>query len=102
MIDDDRVDAVSDAIAEVESGMFDVAVVLGTNVSVIRNDVLDSLEGYETKYFELRKVLNRLDALTKALPFVRLDRSPPKDVVRLYRDFRHDAIRILQGKDLIR
>lgn len=99
MIDDDRLDAVSDAIAEVESGMFDVAVVLGTKVSVIRNDVLDELEKYEIKYFELRKVLDRLDAHTQQkLPVLRLQQIPPRATIDAYCAFREDAIRILKGK----
>ena len=100
MIDEDRLYAVSDAIVEVESGMFDVAVVLGTKVSVIRNDILDELENYEAKYLELRKVLDRLDAHTQQnLPVLRLRQIPPRDTIDAYRTFREDVIRILKGKE---
>jgi ABC-type transporter Mla subunit MlaD len=98
MLDDDRLDAIDDAIAEIDSGMADVATILGTNVSLIRNDVLQELEDYETKYFALRKRLDKLDAHFKEAALHEKGLQPPREILRLCRAYRSDALRILRGE----
>jgi hypothetical protein len=98
MLDEDRIDAISNAIAEIESGMLDVTTILGTEVSLVHNSVLRNLEEHEFKYFELKKVLDKLDALTLELYRVKKGFTPSKEDVELYKNFRKNAIRILQGR----
>jgi hypothetical protein len=98
MLDEDRIDAISNAIAEIESGMLDVTTILGTEVSLVHNSVLRNLEEHEFKYFELKKVLDKLDALTLELCRVKKGFTPSKEDVELYKNFRKNAIRILQSR----
>ena len=103
MLKVDRLEAISDAIAEIDAGMVDIATVVGTTVSIVPNHVLDELEAFEVKYIELRKVLGRLDAHTKQeLPSLKLNQVPSRVTVDAYRNFRDDVIRILRGKELKR
>lgn len=97
MLNEDRLDVIDDAIAEIDSGMADVATILGTNVSLVRNDVLQELEDYETKYFALRKRLDKLDAHFKEASLYEKGLQPPREVLRLCREYRSEALRILRG-----
>lgn len=98
MLDEDRIDAISNAIAEIGSGMLDVVTILGTEVSLVHNSVLRNSEEYESKYVELKKVLDKLDALTLDLHRVKTGHPPSKEDVELYKNFRKNAIRILRGR----
>lgn len=98
MLKDDRLEAIADAVAELDAGMADIVTVLGTTVSVVPNRVLRELEEFEVKYFKLRKVLDRLDAHTRQeLPPLKLNQTPSRATICAYRDFRDDVMQILRG-----
>jgi hypothetical protein len=91
---EEKIDAMVDAVAEIQADVTDIVYIRHTEVALVRKSVLLELEACEVKYVSLRKKLDQLDEFFSD----RRGLYNSQVAVDISRHIRKEALKILRSE----